>query len=98
MFEEEFDSTLESTLLSGLDLGVAQVAADGKSMRASLPVVPLVPRLKLPTAQYLVSQNLSVMREQRVDRAAVNQKRNIGLGVFLVVLNHCKYGHRIGSR
>lgn len=86
MFDEEVNSSLESTLLSSFDLRVAHVTTDRESVSASFPVLPLISGLKFPTAQDFVSLGLSFGRELPIDRAAVDQQGNVGLGVFLVII------------
>lgn len=83
MLDEELNRGLENTLLSGFHLRVTHITTNGESVFASFPVLPLVSRCKFPTAEDFVSLYLSFVRELRVDRAAVDQQRDVGLGVSL---------------
>lgn len=83
MFDEELNSSLESALLSSFHFRVAHITTDTESVGASLPVFSLISRRKFSITQDFVSLGLSLKRELLIDSAAVDQQRNVGLGIFL---------------
>jgi hypothetical protein len=55
------------------------VTTDGETVRAPVPVRPLVPGCELAAAEDVVRDLLGLRRELAVDFAAVNQQRGFGL-------------------
>jgi len=86
VLQEELDGCLERAFLAGLDLRVAQITTDSKTVRAAIPVRPLVPDRKLASAEDFVSNRLRLLGELLVNLAAVDQKGCLRLSpVFLQV-------------
>ena len=79
------DNIPERALLPRLHRRVARVATHRKPMPAAKPVVPLVPRRKLPTTKNLIRLRLRLRRKRAVDLAALDEERHARLRVSLNV-------------
>lgn len=80
VLQEELDSCLECTLLSGFDLGLGQVPANSETMDTACKVLPLIQFRGLGTsAEEIVRLFLSLGREHLVCFTRVDQERDTRL-------------------
>lgn len=72
---------------------ILQIPSHGKPMLTPVIELPLIPWLKLPLPEYLISLDLSGGRELAVDGACVEEKWGLGFGeVRLKVLGGLQKG------
>lgn len=70
---EELYSRFERPFFPGLDLWIAHITSDCKSVTATFPMESLISRLVLPISQQLVGLCLCLRRKRPIKVARVNQ-------------------------
>lgn len=75
---EELCSRFERSFFPGLDLWIAHIPPDSKSVTATFPMESLISSLVLPISQQLVGLCLCLRRKRPIEVAGVNQEIRFG--------------------